>query len=682
MDIVLGLQTKASRSAKHELNCPLSHRNYGSCSCSWDYEYSKNHRLSAAPVVDANGSIIDVFSASDVRKMPSISKKDVNQNHDENRKKLRRQSSAERVVQAFASLNKLDMRVYNYIKNDQKKDNPAITVTSRDTLQHVCNLLSTHSIHRVYIVDHLLRPCGVVSIADVLQAIVAPNVPFDIMQCPVVFNRIHSNMIAPMTTCCSTLMKMNSNEHRVYVDDPLFPTCCVYMIGESIRHENHEVAVRVLDLTASNCGGGFGGSKSSSSNNSSSAEVIDTNIAMETGELLLSERKINPKIARSIAMLSSWVVRRVTNKVRKSGTSRGTSIMWCGLIYENGSIGMLHTVKEHRRQKLAQNVVQRLMKLRKSTSPPPVLYIEISNHASRNLFEQKLKWTPIANVAWIRYVQVDTEKTAVAFSSPSLTTKEATATTTSSTKLKKTTYRGTTVYTSDANVAKWEGWYDSDMLPPWDLDGRPCFALIELLERMPTFPQLFPHAVDVGTGGGSNAIWLKRHGFERVVGIDCSEKGLELARSRNHQNDVEFIHDDLFHLKYAKPKFDFLVDIQVFHAIYHIDTNKLVRSYAKLLKKRGVALVVAGNDREDGGSGTGSGNVGPTLLSKEDLIEYFTAGGFFHIAEIKESRFDRTGRGNFGRRFDDTNAEQHGDGRVSEPPLCWVCLFVRTGRRL
>ena len=55
--------------------------------------------------------------------MPSISKKDVTQNHDENRKKLRRQSSAERVVQAFASLNKLDMRVYDYIKNDQKKVN-------------------------------------------------------------------------------------------------------------------------------------------------------------------------------------------------------------------------------------------------------------------------------------------------------------------------------------------------------------------------------------------------------------------------------------------------------------------------------------------------------------------------------------------------------------------------------
>ena len=55
---------------------------------------------------------------------------------------------------------------------------------------------------------------------------------------------------------------------------------------------------------------------------------------------------------------------------------------------------------------------------------------------------------------------------------------------------------------------------------------------------------------------------------------------------------------------------------------------------------------------------------------------------YIDIAEIKESRFDRTGRGNFGRRFDDTNAEQHGDGRVSEPPLCWVCLFVRTGRRL
>ena len=150
-----------------------------------------NHRLSAAPVVDVNGSIVGVFSASDVRKMPSIEEKSAVLAQD---RRARAQSSATRVVQAFASLNKLDMKVFDYIQkhedqrkeqltnehanehaNDPNKDAPqlggdAITVTSNDTLQHVCTLLSTHSIHRVYIVDHLLRPYGVVSIADVLQA--------------------------------------------------------------------------------------------------------------------------------------------------------------------------------------------------------------------------------------------------------------------------------------------------------------------------------------------------------------------------------------------------------------------------------------------------------------------------------------------------------------------------------
>jgi len=368
---------------------------------------------------------------------------------------------------------------------------------------------------------------------------------------------------------------------------------------------------------------------------------------------------------------------------------------------------MLHTVLEHRRQQLAQNVVMQMMALHRnraeraavvaaaatateastpfSSCPllPPVLYITINNHASRRLFEEKLKWTSIANVAWVRYVQIDNGKIKKMEEGGKETEQQelstattATTTTTATPPLLKSSYRGKTVFTKEANVAKWESWFGADILPPWDLDGRPCFALVELLERMPTFPQLFPHAIDVGTGGGSNANWLKRQGgFERVVGIDCSEKGLELARQRNHQNDVEYVYGDLFDITSLSSlvnQFDFLVDVQVFHAIYHMGTNKLVQAYAALLKKRGVALVVAGNDREEDANGNygggGGGNFGPSLLSKEDLIEYFTNQGLFRIAEIKEARFDRN------------NSDQYGGSGGSRPPLCWVCLFVRTGR--
>ena len=206
----------------------------------------------------------------------------------------------------------------------------------------------------------------------------------------------------------------------------------------------------------------------------------------------------------------------------------------------------------------------------------------------------------------------------------------------------------------------------SDELPPWDTNGKPCNALFDLLQRMPTFPQIFPNVIDVGTGGGSNACWLKSQGFARVVGIDVSIHGIAMAKKRRdeQQLEIEFVVGDMFtiqkeHLDWIDPpQFDFLVDVQVFHAIYHLGTTALVKRYASLLRKRGVAMIVTGNDREGNGDGTG---LGPTRMNKDDLIEYFTIDGLFRIAEIKESRFDVT----------------KGYGEV--PPLCWICLFVRSG---
>ena len=713
------------------------------------------HRLSAAPVVNETGSIVGVFSASDVRKMPS--EEDGGEQNTSSSiastSTKTRLNNAVRVVRAFASLNKLDMQVMDYLDVKTSGDG-VITVTTSDTLRHVCDLLSTHSIHRVYVVDGLRRPCGIVSIADVLHAIAAPNIPFDVFANETARQRLLTRLrlLDSPTTCLSTLVASRGAD-QVYVDDPLSPSCCVAVLGTTTRRGKRETTCRVVDLSRGTIDESSSGATSSSD---SCSPVL--------------EMKIQPVVAQSIGRLASWVIRRATAETGpETGPetgSDGISLMWCGLeqslwatiqrtmnvhefqrttmercqlycqlytstscaksydletssqakgedtyrycplrpedittvnnawkfksessllkikqiidsgmtmaaydsqlpdtsppvcwmvTYENGSIGMLHTVPEYRRRGLASSVVSRLMGMHRSakTSPPPVVYIEIDNHPSRMLFEGTLKWSPVANVAWLRFLKKKEEDQG-----------DDAAAASESSSAEPIRGRNKPSENFAENFAKWEGWYnESDMLPPWDTDGKPCFALVDLLKRMPTFKDIFPNVIDVGTGGGSNSNWLKRQGFERVVGMDVSRKALELASHRNVEQDVEYVLGDIFKLRTEHPdwggQFDFLVDIQVFHAIYQLGTPHLVRSYADLLRKGGVALVVAGNDREGRGDGSG-----PTRLSKDDLVEYFTSDGYFRVAQIMESRFDAT--------------PAYGDR--NESPLCWVCLFVRTGR--
>jgi SAM-dependent methyltransferase len=75
------------------------------------------------------------------------------------------------------------------------------------------------------------------------------------------------------------------------------------------------------------------------------------------------------------------------------------------------------------------------------------------------------------------------------------------------------------------NAQKWENWFKKDKLPPWDTDGRPCFALKELVESYPDFKKNFPRCIDLGCGSGSNAAWLKSQGLD-AVGFDNSSYGI------------------------------------------------------------------------------------------------------------------------------------------------------------
>jgi len=59
----------------------------------------------------------------------------------------------------------------NVLVFEDRRRLPIITVKVENTLMDVINLLEKHHIHRVYIVDDINRPIGVISLTDILAAI-------------------------------------------------------------------------------------------------------------------------------------------------------------------------------------------------------------------------------------------------------------------------------------------------------------------------------------------------------------------------------------------------------------------------------------------------------------------------------------------------------------------------------
>jgi len=91
---------------------------------------------------------------------------------------------------------------------------------------------------------------------------------------------------------------------------------------------------------------------------------------------------------------------------------------------------------------------------------------------------------------------------------------------------------------------------------PWEGDVRK--ELVELVEEGRIAPG---RAIDLGTGTGSNAIFLAQHGFE-VTGVDFAASAIEKARQSAEEAGVavRFVVDDLTHLRHVDGSFDFVLD--------------------------------------------------------------------------------------------------------------------------
>jgi SAM-dependent methyltransferase len=91
---------------------------------------------------------------------------------------------------------------------------------------------------------------------------------------------------------------------------------------------------------------------------------------------------------------------------------------------------------------------------------------------------------------------------------------------------------------------------------PWDIGPREeLAALVESGRLKPC------HALDLGSGTASNCIYLAQRGFT-VSGVDFAPAAIEKGRSLAKQAgvSVDFIVDDLTHLKYVTGSFELLID--------------------------------------------------------------------------------------------------------------------------
>jgi cyclopropane fatty-acyl-phospholipid synthase-like methyltransferase len=115
-----------------------------------------------------------------------------------------------------------------------------------------------------------------------------------------------------------------------------------------------------------------------------------------------------------------------------------------------------------------------------------------------------------------------------------------------------------------ASFSKWtyEAMYRFSK-PRWDGDVTPpkVKAFVEQHEQP-------GHALDLGCGTGTHAIYLAQHGWQ-VVGVDFSGKAIELAqaKARGAKVSVDFRAGDVTRLDFLTEPFDFMLDIGCFHGL-------------------------------------------------------------------------------------------------------------------
>jgi len=121
-------------------------------------------------------------------------------------------------------------------------------------------------------------------------------------------------------------------------------------------------------------------------------------------------------------------------------------------------------------------------------------------------------------------------------------------------------------------------------------DGE--FNANDLIEQ-PAMRKLIPDlsgksVLDLGCGYGHNCIDFVRNGAEMVVGIDISEKMLEIARNESAHEKIRYVNMSMTDIGKLNEHFDFIYSSLAFH--YIKDFDAFAKAMYSVLNKGGHLL--------------------------------------------------------------------------------------------
>ncbi len=98
----------------------------------------------------------------------------------------------------------------------------------------------------------------------------------------------------------------------------------------------------------------------------------------------------------------------------------------------------------------------------------------------------------------------------------------------------------------------------------------------DLLEQ-PAMTKMLPDltekcVLDLGCGYGHNCVDFVRRGARHVVGVDISEKMLEVAKRDSSDNKIRYVNMSMTDIKNLGEKFDFIYSSLAFHYIEDFDS--------------------------------------------------------------------------------------------------------------
>jgi len=135
----------------------------------------------------------------------------------------------------------------------------------------------------------------------------------------------------------------------------------------------------------------------------------------------------------------------------------------------------------------------------------------------------------------------------------------------------------------------WESAYENGEYKHWEF-SYPSPELVALAAA--NVPRRNARVLDVGSGGGTDAIFMAQCGF-RVIGIDVSAAALKIAEKRAEKAHVEvdWLRGNVLELPISSETIDFIIDRGLFHLIENRDRAKYASEIFRVLKNGGQALI-------------------------------------------------------------------------------------------